>query len=112
MANEIIVLGSSINSLFMSISLVFWYPITTGMAPVGGTSVWSKASSAENAAIQAGTVLEEQQTFQFPTGFSFANIQTFLLQYWTNRNAQLGGQGPGMYANAGYNGTAWVGTIS
>jgi len=112
MANQIIILGSNINSVFTTVNMVFWYPITTGAAAISGISAWPKASTAENAAIQAGTILEEQQTFQFPTGFTTAQMEEYCLQYWTNRNAQLGGQGPGMFANTGYNGTAWVANIT
>jgi hypothetical protein len=112
MANQIIILGSNINSVFTTVSLVFWYPITTGALATGGVSAWPKASAAENAAIQAGTILEEQQSFQFPTGLTAAQMETYLLQYWTNRNAQLNGQGPGMFQNVGYNGTAWVANIT
>ncbi len=112
MTTQIIILGSSINSVFTTVNLVFWFPITAGAQAASGVSAWPKASAAENAAIQAGTILEEQQTFQFPTGMTAAQMENYCLQYWTNRNAQLNGQGPGMFANVGYNGTAWVANIT
>jgi hypothetical protein len=99
MAKQIIILGVSTTPILNTISCVFWFPIATGIKTVTGVSVWSGASAAENLAIQAGTVLEEQTNFQFPVGFAVASIKAFLLQYWTNRNSQLAGAGPGQFAN-------------
>jgi hypothetical protein len=99
MAKEIIVLGANVGNIFTAINCVFWYSITTGVATRANGSVWAGASTAENNAILAGTVLEETQTFQFPTNLATADTKAWLVQYWTNRNAQIGGIGPGLYAN-------------
>ena len=99
MAKQIIILGVTTTPLLNSMNCVFWYPISSSPKPVSGISGWAGASSAENQAIQAGTVLEEVGSFQFPVGFATASIKAFLLQYWTNRNAQLAGVGPGQFAN-------------
>jgi hypothetical protein len=112
MANQIIILGSSLNSVMLNINLVFWYPITSGQAATSGVSAWPKASAAENTAIQNGSILEEVTSFSFPVGTPVANIEAFLLQYWTNRNAQIGGIGPGLYQNYGYTGSAWTNSIT
>ena len=79
-------------------SCVFWYPISSGGLAQASGSAWSGASAGENTAIQNGSVLEEQQTFQFPVGTTPANIEAQLLQLWTNRNTQLGGKGPAQFA--------------
>ena len=112
MANQIIVLGSQNSGVMLNINLVFWYPITSGQKTVVGVSAWPNASVAENTAIQNGSILEEQQSFQFPIGLSAATIEAYLLQYWTNRNTQINGVGPGQFQNFGYNGTAWVANIT
>jgi len=99
MAKQAIVLGVNQSSLFTSVSAVFWFPVTqSGTAKaVSGGSAWSGATAGENTAIQNGTVIEEQQSFQFPTGLAAASIKDFLLTYWTRRNAQIGGVGPNLY---------------
>jgi hypothetical protein len=99
MAKQIIVLGASTDPILTSISCVFWYPITSGTKAQANGSLWANASAAENTAIQNGTVLEESRGFQFPSGLTAANIKAFLVQYWTNRNAQINGVGPGLFAN-------------
>jgi len=99
MAKQIIVLGVSTTPLLNNINCVFWYPITSSAKAVSGISTWPGASAAENAAIQNGSVLEETGSFQIPVGFGSVNTKAFLLQYWTNRNTQLNGVGPGFLAN-------------
>jgi hypothetical protein len=112
MPNQIIVVSSSISNSMLNLNLVFWYVITSGIKTTTGVSAWPNASTAENAAIQAGTILEEQNAFSFPMGLSAANIEAFLNQFWTNRNTAIGGVGPGNLANFGFNGTAWVANIT
>jgi hypothetical protein len=108
MAKQIIILGTNQNSLWTNISCVLWYPITSGAKTQTTGSVWSGAAAAENSAIQAGTVLEEQNTFQFPTNLPTANMKAFLQQYYANRNAQINGVGPGLYQNVyDDNATGW-----
>jgi hypothetical protein len=111
MANEIVVIKTSTSNNMLNLTMVFWYPITSGQLAITGTSAWANASAAENTAIQNGSILEEVQSFSFPVGLNFTYVQFYLLQYWTNRNADLGGVGPGLYENAGYNGSAWVANI-
>jgi hypothetical protein len=99
MAKQVIVLGVNQTSLWTSVNAAFWFPITqsgTAKAALSG-SVWAGASAAENTAIQTGTVVEEPQSFQFPTGLAVASIKDFLLTYWTRRNAQIGGVGANLY---------------
>jgi hypothetical protein len=98
MAKQIIVLGASQNSLWTSVNAVLWFPITSGVKAQTTGSAWAGASAPENAAIQAGTVLEEQGSFNFPTGLAVASIKDFLLTYYARRNAQINGVGQGLYA--------------
>lgn len=99
MAKKIVILGVSQSSLWTSVNAVFWFPVTvagTAKAQTAG-SAWAGASAPENAAIQAGTVIEEQMTHTFPTGLATASIKDFLLTYWASRNAQIAGVGPNLY---------------
>lgn len=99
MAKRVIVLGANIsNTVSINVTAVFWYPISTGASAQASGSAWPGASQAENTAIQNGSVLEEQISLQFPNGTPKANIEAQLLQYWTNRNGQINGQGPAMFA--------------
>lgn len=97
MAKQIIVLGTSQNGTTQSISATFWYAITSSPQTRTAGSVWAGASAAENTAIQAGTVLEEVQSFQFPVGTATATIKDVLNKAWTQRNNALGGIGPAQY---------------
>jgi len=99
MAKKIIIIGASVSPIIYNINVVFWYPITSGQKTTTGTSAWPGASAAENTALQNGSVLEELQSFQFPIGMSTTNMKAQLDQYWTNRNANLNGIGPGLFAN-------------
>jgi hypothetical protein len=99
MAKQIIILGVNQSSLWTSVNALFWFPVTqsgTAKAVTAG-SAWAGATAGENTAIQNGTVIEEQQSFQFPTGLATASMKDFLLNYWTRRNAQIAGVGPNLY---------------
>lgn len=99
MAKRIIILGVGVQSdVFSHVDAVFWYPITQGALPTPNGSAWTGASTAETQAIQNGTVLEERNPFQFPVGMATATIEAVLLQYWTDRNAQINGRGPGVFS--------------
>lgn len=99
MAKRVIILGVSLSNPFNTATAVFWYPVTQAntQRPQAGGSVWAGASTAENTAIQNGTVIEESQSFQIPTGLTLAQAEAILLQYWTTRNAQINGFGPNLF---------------
>ena len=99
MAKKIIVIGATTSPIIYNVNVLFWYPITSGQKSTTGVSAWPGASAVENTAIQNGSVLEEQQSFQFPIGTTTANMKAYLDQYWTNRNSNLNGVGPGLFAN-------------
>lgn len=99
MSKRIINLGASVSGTNLIVNAVFWYPITSGAKTQTNGSLWSGASAVENTAIQNGTVLEEQQNYSFPLGTSGPAIEAQLLQAWINRNAQINGQGPALFAN-------------
>jgi hypothetical protein len=98
------------NGLWVPSDCLFWYPITSGMAPTTTGSAWAGASAAENTAIQNGTVLEERTTIQLPYNNDANANEISLLQYWTNRNAQIAGRGPHQAQGTYYDpaGGGWV----
>lgn len=93
MAKEIIVLTQNSNGTTQNVQVAFWFAITTGPRPQTGGSQWTGATTAENTAIQNGTVFEEVETFSFPVSTPVTAIKTIIQQYWTDRNAQIGGNG-------------------
>lgn len=99
MSKRVIVLGTTFDPVVSTINAVFWYPIASTPVPTVGSSLWALASVAEVTALQAGTVIEEGRSFQYPTGLSSVSIEAFLLQYWTNRNTQIAGTGLGTLVN-------------
>lgn len=97
MAKQIIVLTREVTSTDQTLTVAFWFQISSGMQTTTSNSVWTGATSTENAAIQAGTVKEELNSFTYPIGLAPGDIEADLLQRWTNRNNQIGGVGPAVY---------------
>jgi hypothetical protein len=111
---QIIVLEVTEQNNELIVSGVFWLPISTGALPQTNGSIWTAvsgvsagASSAENTAIEAGTVKETPFTLNFPLGTPIATIQTTLLQAYTEAAASTSTQGPAQYYGTYYNGTSW-----
>lgn len=96
-AKQVVVQGVQQNGTQITVTAVFWYPITSGALTRTAGSLWVGASAAENQAIQNGTVLEEVQAFPFPVGTTTAAIKDVLNKAWTQRNAAIGGVGPNQY---------------
>lgn len=112
MSKQIIALSKTESGIYTTFQVAFWFPITTGVQTQTNGSVWTGASSTENAAIQAGTVREKVESFSFPTGASAAVIEGFLLQCWTNANAQINGVGPNQIYGSYYDPAAGGWTIA
>ena len=91
---QIICMGLTSDGIEQQFSVLFWFPITSGAKAQANGSAWSGASPSENAAIEAGTVLEVAESYTFPTGMPVAGIKTYLQQEWANRNTQIAGAGP------------------
>lgn len=110
---RIIVLTSSSNGVELNVSGVMWFVITTGARPQTSGSLWiasgtsSGASTAENTAIQNGTIYEEVFSRSFPVGTATATIQSALIQAWIDRNAQINGNGANVFYGVAYDGTSW-----
>lgn len=98
MAKEIIALSTTPNGSTIILQVAFWYSITSGaVSRPTLTSQWTGASTAENTAIQNGTVIEEVEVFSFPLNATATTIKDVLNKRWTVRNGELNGQGPNIY---------------
>ena len=110
---QIIVLDEQTNETEVTYRIAFWYPITLNPVPQSAGSVWAPlgtsagASTAENQAIQAGTIKEELRTFDFPVGTPVSAIEAVLQQGWAKRNAQINGQGANQFYGSFFDGAAW-----
>lgn len=113
MPKQIIVQSQSTSETEVIYNVLFWFPITKQPVTQTAGSSWTPsgtslgASSAENQAIQAGTVKEEGHSYVFPINLAVANIEAFLQQAWANRNAQLNGQGANQFYGSFFDGTTW-----
>lgn len=84
---------------FISIRCLFWLTVTAGYKMTGFVSSYPDINTDTNttallASIQAGTVLEETQTFTFPTLWvttQWTVIEQLLLAYLNARKAYRGG---------------------
>jgi hypothetical protein len=97
MAKEIIVLTQTSDGTNQTYQFAFWFPVTQGAAPQLTGSQWTGATTAENTAIQNGTVKEEIYVHTFPVGTSTTAIKTVVNQAWTARNVQIAGVGPNQF---------------
>jgi len=96
-AKQIIVIQQSANGAQQCYTVANWYAITTGLQAQTKGSAWSGASTAENTAIQNGSVLEEVNTTCFPVGQDVGSIKLVLQKAWSVRNGEIGGVGPAQY---------------
>jgi hypothetical protein len=85
---------------FITIRVVFWIQVTAGFPNTGATSAYPNIQTDPNTsgiltAIQAGTVIEEVYTFQFPQSWVAGEwstaIEPLLLAYLTARKAWRAG---------------------
>ena len=110
---RIIVLTQNSNETEISYSGLFWIPITSGVRIQTSGSNWSAsggsagASTAENTAIQNGSIAEVAWGYSFPVGTSVGTIEAFLQQAWANKNAEINGIGPNQYYGSWWDGTTW-----
>jgi hypothetical protein len=110
---RVIVLNESYSESSVNYSGLFWFPITSAVKTQTAGSAWvpSGASvgavTAENTAIQGGTIAEVSWSFTFPIGTPVATIESVLQQAWTSKNAQINGIGPNQFYGSFWDGVAW-----
>jgi hypothetical protein len=111
---RIIVLTQSSNETEINYSGLFWIPVTSGIRTQTSGSSWVAngssvgASTAENTAIQNGTISEVGWNFSFPVGTPVATIEVFLQQAWANKDVQINGIGPNQFYGSWWDGTSWA----
>ena len=96
MAKRIVVLDTNpADGGAISVRCLYWFPVTVGKEwPLGSgaASAWKDISAAELQAIQNGQVVEEQQSYRFPSTTTVPNIKSFLVDGWNSRNNYLAAQ--------------------
>lgn len=112
-AKQIIILDQSKSSSGeQQVHFLFWFAVPAGQqTPAGGfVSAYRGASTAELAALAAGSVVEEEYAgVQYPAGFTLAQIQADLVTRWTARNtARAGLPNPNTFYGANWDGTTWA----
>ena len=105
MAKKVVILGYQQQGPTTIVDCLFWYPIASGQKTQTSGSFWTGASAPEHAAIQAGNVLEERVTVNFPTGLDVTSMKATIEGQWTNRNAILAGLGPSLFNGVFLDGT-------
>lgn len=102
------------NSAQQSIHYLLWLTTTKPIPRSGAVSAWvagagsAGASDAQNAAIAAGSFIEVNLTQTFPAPMTTTQIQTFLQNDYTARQAALvANTQPGTYYGSTWDGSAW-----
>ncbi len=110
-AKEVIVLAISTNQPGVTtIQYVVWLTTLYPVMRTGATSQWSGASVQENAALTAGTTIENSLSESFPSTFTEAQIETFLAASFASRQAAASAAAqPGQFYGFYFDGTGWSG---
>ena len=91
MAKEVIVLTVTADTFGQTVvNYLLWLPVPNGQQIALGTNVqsaWIGASSAENVAIQQGTVIEEAYQVKYPNTYSEVTIEADLVARYASRLA-------------------------
>jgi hypothetical protein len=97
MAKQIILINGGKTRDQLTYQVAFWYPISSQAQTKTNGSIWTGATTAENTAIQNGSVLEEVEPFNFPGSTTLGTIKDTLSSRWVTRNSQIAGVGPNQY---------------
>jgi hypothetical protein len=110
MAKQIIVLEvSAPQGGQLGVNYLFWFPVTVGQeSPRPAVSGWAGASTAENSDLQAGRVIEEFYSDNFPNTFTSAQIKAALVAQYNARKAYLLTlPARGAFYGLNFDGTVW-----
>lgn len=93
----------------LNVHYLMWLPVTKPIPKPSFSSAWTGASGAETAALQAGTIVEENYNEQFGASEATSVIKAHLLAKWNDRNAYFQSQAaPGQFFGVYYDGsTLW-----
>lgn len=94
----------------IDVSVAFWYPVASGneFAQSSSSSQFSRAVSDENTALSTGRVIEEVNTWRFPSSYTGAQMEAFLqLVYTAKLAARNAVPATGQFYGFFFDGTAW-----
>ena len=94
MAKQIIILNVSTQSQngLIGVRYLLWLTTASPVVIPGGASQWLGASAAENAAIAAGTTIEEGYSLQLPFNLSKVQLEALLNLHYTARQNEFTAQ--------------------
>ncbi len=94
MSKQVIILeiGARPQLSLVSVHYLLWLTTANPIAQPGLTSQWVGASATENAALAAGTTVEESYTIQLPFGLTKAQAEALLNLHFTARQNEFGAQ--------------------
>lgn len=113
MARQIIILDRTpFASGAASARVVFWLAVASGKeSPKPGfqSAVQGpdQPSAGELSALQTGTVIELQSSWQFPSSYTLAQAKTFLELAFADAQAALTANPPGQLYGQNWDGTTW-----
>lgn len=119
MARQIIILDTTKGGDgYTNVNVVQWFPIATQAARVPRTGCRSAASGlagtaaqitpTEQAALEDGSVREENTTIQFSASTTNAQIKAELVRRYTDRATAIAAEPPTrQYYGVSYDGAAW-----
>lgn len=94
------------------LSVVLWADVPAARqsfyANPNAKSVWSGATTADNTALQNGSVVENQAIQRVPPGATLAQVQAFLQSQWQNYQNYITNYNPWHNYGSTWDGTAWV----
>lgn len=93
-------------------SYVLWADVPVARQPfyanANAKSAWAGATTADNTALQNGSVVEQSGAQRVPVGATTAQMQAFLQQRWTDYQAAITAANPWQRYGSTWDGTTWV----
>jgi|SRR5579859_3235174 len=106
---QIIILNNQLQANgAMTVNYVYWLVSPQTLITPGGTTVVPNAGTAEIAAIQSGSVVEQVLQSQLPQNMPPSDIGNYLITRYTQAQTFLNNSGSiANYTTTYYDGTAW-----
>ena len=77
-------------------------------ANANAKSAWREALTADNAALQNGSVVEEVSVQSVPTGTSLIQVENFLQARWQAFQDKITSSNPWLHYGSTWDGSAWT----
>jgi hypothetical protein len=94
----------------VDVMTAFWYPVTAGneFPQSASASQFSRSVADENTAISTGRLIEEVNSFRFPSSYTGAQMEAFLqVMYTAKLAARNAVPSAGQFYGFFFDGTAW-----